>query len=85
MSKILVYTRPQCHFCKKLKNFLDDKGLSYNEVNVAESPDLQAEMESKTGGIESVPQLFVGDQYIGDCFTVLSEAGQEKLNVALAE
>ena len=84
MSNILVYTRPQCHFCQKLKAFLDEKGLSYDEVDVATSADLQAEMESKTGGIGSVPQLFVGEQYIGDCFTVLSQAGQEKLNAALA-
>ena len=84
MSNILVYTRPQCHFCQKLKRFLDEKGLPFDEVNVAASPELQAEMESKTGGIGSVPQLFVGEQYIGDCFTVLSVAGQEKLNSALA-
>ena len=84
MSKILVYTRPQCHFCQKLKSFLDEKGLPFDEVNVATSPELQAEMESRTGGIGSVPQLFVGELHIGDCFTVLSEAGQEKLNSALA-
>ena len=84
MSNILVYTRPQCHFCQKLKGFLDEKGLPFDEINVAELPETQAEMESKTGGIGSVPQLFVGEQYIGDCFTVLSEAGQEKLNAALA-
>ena len=84
MSKTLVYTRPQCHFCQKLKGFLDERGIPYDEVNVAESTELQAEMEKRTGGIGSVPQLFVGEQYIGDCFTVLSEAGQEKLNAALA-
>lgn len=84
MSNILVYTRPQCHFCKKLKGFLDEKGLAYEEVSVHDAPERQAEMESKTNGIGSVPQLFVGEQYIGDCFTVLSEAGQEKLTQALA-
>ena len=84
MLNTLVYTRPQCHFCQKLKDFLDEKDIPYDEVNVAESAELQAEMEGKTGGIGSVPQLFVGEQYIGDCFTVLSDAGQEKLNAALA-
>lgn len=84
MPNILIYTRPQCHFCKKLKAFLDSKSLTYEEVNLQDSPDRQAEMESKTGGIGSVPQLFVGDHYIGDCFGVLSEAGQEKLTAALA-
>ena len=84
MTNILVYTRPQCHFCQKLKGFLDEQGLNYDEVDVAASADLQAEMESKTGGIGSVPQLFVDNQYIGDCFTVLSEEGQAKLNSALA-
>jgi len=67
-----------------VKGFLTEKGLTFEEVDVAASAELQAEMESKTGGIGSVPQLFVGDQYIGDCFTVLSDAGQEKLNAALA-
>lgn len=84
MPNTYIYTRPQCHFCQKLKGFLDEKGLSYEEINVAASSDMQAEMESKTNGIGSVPQLFVGDQHIGDCFTVLSEAGQEKLTNALA-
>ena len=83
MSNILVYTRPQCHFCLKLKTFLNEKGLIYEEVNLAEAPERQAEMESKTNGIGSVPQLFVGDLHIGDCFTVLSDAGQEKLAAAL--
>ena len=84
MSNIRVYTRPQCHFCQKLKAFLTEEGLAFEEVDVAASAELQAEMESKTGGIGSVPQLFVGDQYIGDCFTVLSDAGQDKLKAALA-
>ena len=63
MSNIRIYTRPQCHFCQKLKGFLDEKGLSYEELNVAASPELQAEMESRTNGVGSVPQLFVGDQH----------------------
>lgn len=84
MPSILIYTRPQCHFCLKLKVFLQEKDLPFTEVNLGEAPERQAEMESKTNGIGSVPQLFVGDEYIGDCFTVLSEAGQERLSSALA-
>ena len=83
MSSITVYTRPQCHFCQKLKAFLNEKGLVFEEVNLQEEPQRQAEMENKTNGIGSVPQLFVGDEYIGDCFVVLSETGQEKLAKAL--
>ncbi len=84
MPPIYVYTRPYCHFCQKLKKFLDEQGLQYEEINVATSPKLQSEMESKTSGIGSVPQLFVGDQYIGDCLKVLSATGQESLRAALA-
>jgi len=85
MPSILIYTRTQCHFCQKLKAFLNEKGLTYEEVNLQEAPDRQAEMEAKTNGIGSVPQLFVGEKHIGDCFTVLSDAGQQKLNSALAD
>lgn len=84
MSNLLVYSRPQCHFCQKLKAFLDSKELAYVDVDLQAEPDRQVEMESKTNGIGSVPQLFVGEQHIGDCFFVMSEAGQEKLAQALA-
>lgn len=85
MKNLLIYSRPNCHFCKKLKSFLDLKGLEYYDINLQERPEKQEEMELRTNGIGSVPQLFVGDLYIGDCFTVLSESGQEKLMNAIAD
>ena len=79
MADIVIYTRPKCHFCKKLKDFLKAEGLAYSEVDLAAEPSRQQELEKKTKGIGSVPQLFVGDEHVGDCFFVLSESGQAKL------
>lgn len=35
MKKIIVYTTPTCVFCPLVKNFLKDKGFTYEEINVA--------------------------------------------------
>lgn len=38
MNDITVYTTNTCPNCTMLKNFLEDKGIAYKEVNVQEDP-----------------------------------------------
>lgn len=54
---ITIYSRPSCQPCKRIKAWWDKKGVSYNEVNVEESPaDLAA---IKSLGYERVPVTVV--------------------------
>ena len=52
-KQVIVYTQPNCYYCKKLKEFLGQKGISYSEKDVAQ--DLQAYEELAATGHMSTP------------------------------
>ena len=56
---ITIYSRPSCQPCKRIKAWWDRKGVTYQEVNVEESPaDLAA---LKSLGYEQVPVTVVSN------------------------
>lgn len=60
-----VYTKDNCPYCVKLKQFMKDKGLFYTEVDVTVD-DNKAYLVSK--GLKTVPQVFdTFGNYKGDC------------------
>jgi len=52
MAKVIVYSAEWCHFCTKVKDFLKENNVEYEERNV-ENPDYAKESmdKSKQGGI----------------------------------
>ena len=69
MVKIKMYKTPVCTYCVRAKALLDQKGVSENieEIDITTDPNLLSEMLEKTGGKRTVPQIFIGDKYIGGC------------------
>lgn len=55
MKTITVYTTPQCRFCGQLKEYLKDRGLSFQEFNVIEELEKLDEMKRFSGGSLTVP------------------------------
>jgi glutaredoxin 3 len=64
MNTIKVYTKDYCPYCDKAKNTLKAEGLSFEEIDITNKPDLYVELKNKTGHM-TVPQIFVGDEFIG--------------------
>ena len=62
---IVIYSTPTCSFCVNAKQLLSSKGLKYTEKNIAESSALLKEMLTKSGGMKSVPQIFINNKHIG--------------------
>ncbi|HEX7713540.1 MAG TPA: glutaredoxin family protein [Bacillota bacterium] len=63
MSEITVFTTPTCPWCSRVKAYLHDKGVSFDEVNVA-SDRLGAERMIALTGQRSVPVIAKGNQYV---------------------
>ena len=63
MSKIKVYTTPTCPYCHMLKHFLEEKGVEYEDVNVAEDQNAAREMIGKSGQM-GVPQMEINGKMI---------------------
>ncbi|VBB68666.1 Glutaredoxin 3 (Grx2) [invertebrate metagenome] len=66
-KKIEIYTTPVCPYCQKAKRLLDSKGVTYTEIDVTREPGLREYMKQRTGGRQSVPQVFIDEQHIGGC------------------
>ena len=85
MKKILIYTKETCPYCDMAKSLLFSKGvkdITFKRVDQNES-DLQ-EMYTITQR-KTVPQIFIGDFYVGG-FDDLSKLNmQGKLDELLKE
>ena len=67
MPKIKIYTTPICPYCVRAKALLKKKGASFDEVDVFMDADARQEMEDKSNGARTVPQIFIGEKYVGGC------------------
>lgn len=57
-----VMWRPGCPFCGSLRRGLRRAGVATIEHNIWSSPEAVARVRGATGGDETVPTVFVGDQ-----------------------
>ncbi|MBP9864547.1 glutaredoxin family protein [Patescibacteria group bacterium] len=60
---IIVYSTPTCPYCKLTKEFLKEKNVSFQEIDVAADPAAANEMVKKSGQM-GVPVIDVGGQVI---------------------
>ena len=77
-KRIEIYTSPYCGYCFRAKHLLDQRGLAYDEINVAGDPEARARMVQRANGRSTVPQIFVGDTHVGgsDELHALDRAGK---------
>ena len=77
MKKVEIYTTQWCPYCHAAKSLLDEKGVSYEEVD-ADDPDVRMAMVQRANGRRTVPQIFVGETHVGgyDDMAALDRRGQ---------
>ena len=63
MAKIKVYSTTTCPWCVKLKQFLDEKKVEYESINVGENQAAAQEMVNKSGQM-GVPQTEINGKMI---------------------
>jgi glutaredoxin 3 len=84
MSKITIYTTPICPYCVRAKALLKKKGAAFDEIDVFMDSDARAEMEEKSEGRRTVPQIFIGEKHVGGCDDLYALENQGKLDPLLA-
>lgn len=84
-TPVTVYTTPICPYCTNAKQLLTSKGVEYTEVAMMElSMDERRALMQKTNNYRTVPQIFVGDTFVGG-FDQLNQLNQNgKLDEMLA-
>jgi glutaredoxin 3 len=84
MPKILIYTTKICPYCIMAKRLLNQKGVSYEEINVDNDPQLREEMMRKTNR-RTVPQIYIGELHVGGFNELYALDQQKKLDALLQQ
>jgi glutaredoxin 3 len=83
MSKVKIYTTPICPYCVRAKSLLEKKGAMFDEVDVFMDADARQEMEDKTNGARTVPQIFIGEKHVGGCDELYALESEGRLDPLL--
>jgi glutaredoxin 3 len=84
MQRVTIYTTPICPHCVRAKSLLEKKGVDVDEVDVFLDCGARQEMEAKSGGRRTVPQIFVGDVHVGGCDDLYALDRAGKLDTLLS-
>jgi glutaredoxin-like YruB-family protein len=60
---VIVYSTPSCPYCKKVKNYLEEQGVDYEDIDVSDNPEKQQEMVEKSDQM-GVPVVDVDGEII---------------------
>ena len=62
-KEVKVYSTPTCPYCKMAKKFLEDNGIEYQDLNVAEDKAAREEMIRKSGQM-AVPVIDIEGEFV---------------------
>ncbi len=71
-AKVEMYTTGWCGFCLRAKALLSRKGVVFEEYRVDSTPALREDMQRRSQGGRTVPQIFIDDRHIGGCDELLA-------------
>lgn len=83
MSQVTVYTTEPCAFCIRVKGLLSARGVEFEEVNLAKSPEGRVELAQRTG-MMTFPQVIIGGELVGGFTEVQAAADNGRLDELLA-
>lgn len=84
MPNITIYTTPICPYCTRAKGLLKRKNAAFTEIDVSEDELQRETMRGRSGGRNSVPQIFIGSKHVGGCDDIHALDAQGKLDALLA-
>ena len=68
MQAVKMYSTQVCPYCVHAKALLKERGVeSIEDIRVDLDPAQRATMMQLTGGRRTVPQIFIGETYVGGC------------------
>ncbi len=65
---VVIFTKAGCPFCARAKGILHDAGIDFEEIQLGQGLTIRA-VRAATGA-DSVPQVFVNGEYLGDSAAV---------------
>ena len=84
MQAVKMYSTLVCPYCQHAKALLKQRGVeSIEDIRVDLDPAQRTKMLELTGGRRTVPQIFIGDTYVGGCDDLVALDARGKLDELL--
>jgi len=85
MPHVEIYLTRWCPYCRRALMLLDHKGVNYTVIDVDTDPSLRKTMQQRSGGVHTVPQIFIGNAHVGGCDDLYALEQQGRLDPLLAD
>jgi mycoredoxin len=82
MEPITIYSTGWCPDCRRVKSFLQHRGVAFHEINIEEDPEAEEIVLRANNGRRRVPTLKVGERYFA-CSPYNAQQLAEELNIPL--
>ncbi len=82
MAQVQVYTTPSCPYCVMAKRLLNQKGVRFEEIDVANDHGKRAWLVQQSGQ-RTVPQVFIDGKSYGGFTDIAALYRQGKLDLIL--
>jgi glutaredoxin 3 len=79
-----VYTASYCSWCSRAVQFLENEGLKVRIVDITDDQDERQMLVERTGQ-KTVPQIWIGDAYIGGYDRMMKMASTKDLKPIILE
>jgi glutaredoxin 3 len=78
MARVEIYSTMFCGYCARAKSLIEKKGVDYVDIDIIEDTAKRDEMVERSGGRQTVPQIFIDGEHIGgsDDLYALERAGK---------
>ncbi len=80
MKRVTIFGRQGCGFCVRAKELCENKELNFRYIDIHEEGISKADLEKTVGKpVETVPQIFVGQDHVGGFTEFEQYVGQQGL------
>ena len=83
MKKVVIYTGPLCGYCNAAKALLKKKNISFDEIDIGENQKKRDEMLKKSNVVQTIHQIFIGNNHIGGFHQLYALEKENKLESLL--
>ena len=82
MSTAVVWSKNNCIYCTKAKDYLNKKGIQVEERNVeAGGQWTMRELQDKVPGARAFPQIFIDGKYVGSYDKMMAYVSMGELSL----
>ena len=85
MKAVTVYSTTSCPYCRQAERFLTARGVAFNNIDVTDDDAMRTKLVELSGGMRTVPQIFIGDKSIGGYTDMIALHKKGELEALLKE